>query len=171
MNIIHYSIRSFFTNEYYSIIRFASKRLFVATLGWALHMLSAPPSHQTRPCSPPPGCTWVLLSDAVLRMYCVHYLSTFGWSWHSCRHHRWTCQGNRWSGSGSFWHLGVNIVSTFIFIIHCILTSFHLADSVIYPPLEAAQREERVWVGVISGQVSVLLHSVEWLQPPHLSEL
>ena len=32
MNIIHYSIRSFFTNEYYSIIRFASKRLFVATL-------------------------------------------------------------------------------------------------------------------------------------------
>ena len=33
MNIIHYSIRSFFTNEYYSIIRFASKQLFVATLG------------------------------------------------------------------------------------------------------------------------------------------
>ena len=33
MNIIRYSIRSFFTNEYYSIIRFASKRLFVATLG------------------------------------------------------------------------------------------------------------------------------------------
>ena len=32
MNIIHYSIRSFLTNEYYSIIRFASKRLFVATL-------------------------------------------------------------------------------------------------------------------------------------------
>ena len=32
MNIIRYSIRSFFTNEYYSIIRFASKRLFVATL-------------------------------------------------------------------------------------------------------------------------------------------
>ena len=32
MNIIHYSIRSFFTNEYYSIIRFTSKRLFVATL-------------------------------------------------------------------------------------------------------------------------------------------
>ena len=32
MNIMHYSIRSFFTNEYYSIIRFASKRLFVATL-------------------------------------------------------------------------------------------------------------------------------------------
>ena len=28
MNIIHYSIRSFFTNEYYSIIRFASKQLF-----------------------------------------------------------------------------------------------------------------------------------------------
>ena len=32
MNIIRYSIRSFFTNEYYLIIRFASKRLFVATL-------------------------------------------------------------------------------------------------------------------------------------------
>ena len=32
MNIIRYSIRSFFTNEYYSIIRFASKWLFVATL-------------------------------------------------------------------------------------------------------------------------------------------
>ena len=32
MNIIHYSIQSFFTNEYYSIIRSASKRLFVATL-------------------------------------------------------------------------------------------------------------------------------------------
>ena len=32
MNIIRYSIQSFFTNEYYSIIRFASKRLFVATL-------------------------------------------------------------------------------------------------------------------------------------------
>ena len=32
MNIIHYSIQSFLTNEYYSIIRFASKRLFVATL-------------------------------------------------------------------------------------------------------------------------------------------
>ena len=32
MNIIRYSIRSFFTNEYYSIIRFASKQLFVATL-------------------------------------------------------------------------------------------------------------------------------------------
>ena len=32
MNIIHYSIRSFLTNEYYSIIRFTSKRLFVATL-------------------------------------------------------------------------------------------------------------------------------------------
>ena len=32
MNIIHYSIQSFFTNEYYSIIRFASKQLFVATL-------------------------------------------------------------------------------------------------------------------------------------------
>ena len=32
MNIIRYSLRSFFTNEYYSIIRFASKRLFVATL-------------------------------------------------------------------------------------------------------------------------------------------
>ena len=32
MNIIHYSIRSFFSNEKYSIIWFASKRLFVATL-------------------------------------------------------------------------------------------------------------------------------------------
>ena len=32
MNIIHYSIQSFLTNEYYLIIRFASKRLFVATL-------------------------------------------------------------------------------------------------------------------------------------------
>ena len=32
MNIIRYSIRSFFANEYYSIIRFTSKRLFVATL-------------------------------------------------------------------------------------------------------------------------------------------
>ena len=32
MNIIRYLIRSFFTNEYYLIIRFASKRLFVATL-------------------------------------------------------------------------------------------------------------------------------------------
>ena len=37
MNIIHYSIRSFFTNEYYSIIRFASKRLFVATLIYSLY--------------------------------------------------------------------------------------------------------------------------------------
>ena len=37
MNIIHYSIRSFLTNEYYSIIRFASKQLFVATLThWTL---------------------------------------------------------------------------------------------------------------------------------------
>ena len=50
MNIIHYSIRSFFTNEYYSIIQFASKRLFVATLcsptcsscqvAWWIHCLT-----------------------------------------------------------------------------------------------------------------------------------
>ena len=32
MNIIRYYIPSFITNEYYSIIRFTSKRLFVATL-------------------------------------------------------------------------------------------------------------------------------------------
>ena len=37
MNIIRYSIRSFFTNEYYSIIRFASKQLFVATLARRRH--------------------------------------------------------------------------------------------------------------------------------------
>ena len=42
MNIIRYSIRSFFTNEYYSIIRFASKRLFVATLSSNLNIV--PPS-------------------------------------------------------------------------------------------------------------------------------
>ena len=41
MNIIRYSIRSFFTNEYYSIIRFASKRLFVATLCQCLGPVSA----------------------------------------------------------------------------------------------------------------------------------
>ena len=38
MNIIHYSIRSFLTNKYYSIIRFASKRLFVATLTLYQHV-------------------------------------------------------------------------------------------------------------------------------------
>ena len=48
MNIIRYSIRSFFTNEYYSIIRFASKRLFVATL------IRSPPANSVLAMSP----TW-----------------------------------------------------------------------------------------------------------------
>ena len=69
MNIIHYSIRSFFTNEYYSIIRFASKRLFVATLapvpwhttvcrgGWSLVTpLVTPPPLVTRHLSSPLVC-------------------------------------------------------------------------------------------------------------------
>ena len=95
MNIIHYSIRSFFTNEYYSIIRFASKRLFVATLlsqpqaFRAGSMFAAPCPSCYEPLYPRPvfiiiilHCVPSLLSERIIQSECwapeCTYLYSFG---------------------------------------------------------------------------------------------
>ena len=74
MNIIRYSIRSFFTNKYYLIIRFASKRLFVATLLYHMVVLLSPTSYNSLQ-TQQNKFLWKVRNNAVQLMY--RYLSTF----------------------------------------------------------------------------------------------